>query len=422
MKKLFMLLLSLAVVCGCGKGELSESGGNGNPNIPNDPSDDPEPEKDIFLQFCIENFDTDGDGFVSQYEADKVTEMNCADMKILQLTNIKKFSNLKTLDCSGNKLVSLDLSKNLCLVTVNCTRNSALNSLTVGGCNELQTLDCSYCSLTSLDISSMAALQSVDCSNNALTSLKVGGCTAMRTLDCSYNKLSALDLSKIAGIVTVNCKHNSLSSLVLTDCAELVSLDCSGNSLTRLDVSCSLKLSWLDCSDNGSLKELWLYSTSQNIAHLTKNNDTELKYYRFAIGDTYSENGVEGIIFYVTDDGLHGKIVSTDETICQWSAENIKTYASLSYDGMENMKRIQGISGWHEKYPAFAWCADKGEGWYLPTIDELWGICELNISNNYYWSSIEVDDGKALCFSMRDGGGFWAYKYNAIYVRAVSAF
>ena len=31
-----------------------------------------------------------------------------------------------------------------------------------------------------------------------------------------------------------------------------------------------------------------------------------------------------------------------------------------------------------DDFPAFKWCREKGEGWYLPSIDEL-----LNIGHNY---------------------------------------
>lgn len=422
MKKLFILLLTFAVVCGCGKVELSENKGNNNTTIPDEPNLNP--EEDIFLQFCIENFDLDGDGAVSQYEADKVTSINCADMEIVRLTDIGKFSNLSTLDCSGNKLVALDLSKNRHLTSVNCKRNSSLRTLSVGGCNELRTLDCSYCPLSSLNLSSATALQSVDCSNNSLSTLNVGGCSALRTLDCSYNKLKTLDLSKTTGIVTVNCKRNSLTSLVLTGCTELVSLDCSYNSLSSLDVSDSLQLSTLDCSDNDSLKELWLYTADQNIAHLTKNNNTKIKYHPFAIGDTYSINGKKGIVFYITDNGIHGKIVSTDETQCQWSTEYIITGATDKNDGMANMKTIQKISGWREKYPAFAWCADKGDGWYLPAINELEAIYDLGIliSTNYYLSSTEYSTIDAMVMYMYNGNTRNYRKPGDHYVRAVSAF
>lgn len=419
MKKLLLILLPLAVVCGCGKINLSDENNN------NSYEPDIDPDEDIFLQFCIEKFDTDGDGVISQYEADKITSINCADMEIVRLTNIDKFSNLATLDCSGNKLASLDLSKNRHLTGVNCKRNS-LRSLSVAGCKELRTLDCSYNSLTSLDLSSATALQSVDCSNNSLATLNVGGCTALRTLDCSYNKLTTLDLSKTTGIVTLTCKRNSLKSLILTDCAELVSLDCSYNSLTTLDVSYCLKLSSLNCTDNPSLKELLLFSPGQKISDLDKDGNTNIKYYlsETGVGAKYSRNGKEGIVFYITSDGRHGKIVSEDKTNCAWSTENISTGATDENDGMANMKTIQAISGWREKYPAFAWCADKGDGWYLPAKNELITLYESRIinTNDYYWSSTENNRIYVWIVYMSSGRTYINYKDNDYYMRAVSAF
>lgn len=389
MKKLLLILLPLAVVYGCGKVELTENKGNDNPYIPDEPNIDP--EDDIFLQFCIEKFDTDGDGVVSQYEADKVRTITCSGMEIVKLTDIDKFSNLKTLDCSGNKLASLDLSKNRHLTDVNCSRNS-LRSLSVTGCKELQILKCSYNSLSSLDLSSATALLQVYCSNNSLATLNVGGCSELRTLYCSYNKLTTLDLSKITGIFIVDCKRNSLTSLILTDCIALASLYCSYNSLTSLDVSDCKTLSTLDCTDNTSLKELILFD--DEIDNLYKDNYTEIKYpeYYYSIGEKYSRNGKKGIVFYVTDNGLHGKIVSEDEMYCQWSVEDVRTSATDKNDGMANMKKIQAISGWHEKYPAFARCADKGDGWYLPALNELKTLYESKVvKSGWYWSSTECD-------------------------------
>lgn len=425
MKKLLLILLPLAVVCGCGKVELTENKGNDNPYIPDEPNIDP--EDDIFLQFCIEKFDTDGDGTVSQYEADQVKTISCVGMKITKLTDIDKFSNLETIDCSGNKLVSLDLSKNRHLTGVNCSRNS-LRSLSVAGCKELRTLDCSYNSLSSLDLSSATALQQVDCSNNSLATLNVGGCSALRTLDCSYNKLTTLDLSKTTGIVTVNCKRNSLTSLILADCTALASLDCSYNSLTSLDVSDCLKLSALDCTDNTSLKELILFDEYQIINNFDKDNYTEIKYSAcYNVGDKYSRNGKKGIVFYVTDNGLHGKIVSEDETYCAWSTEDVSTGATDENDGMANMKKIQTISGWHEKYPAFAWCADKGDGWYLPALNELKTLYEskaVKLELAYYWSSTEHSYERACDVNMYMYSGYdnLNHKNPYDYVRAVSAF
>lgn len=421
MKRLFILLLSLAV-CACGKTELAGPSDNSTPNIPAEPEPEPEPEEDIFLQFCIREFDTDGDGEVSQYEADQVRTIDCSGMEIVKLTGIGKFSNLETLDCSNNRLTTLDLSQNRHLASLICTRN-ALRKVTVAGCKELRTLDCAYNSLSSLDLSSVSALQRVDCSNNSLSTLNVGGCSSLRTLDCSYNSLAALDLSKTAGIVTVTCKRNALASLLLTDCAELVSLDCSYNSLTKLDVKDCRKLSSLNCTDNPYLTELWLWG-DQTISDLNKDYHTEIKYYLFEIGDRYSYKDKEGIVFAVSDGGRHGKIVSIDETVCAWSTEKITTGSTDENDGMKNLRTIQAIAGWHEKYPAFAWCADKGEGWYLPTLNELKTLYESGVLElGWYWSSSEEDYDCAWCVSMFSGDTRNRSKdYDSNYVRAVSVF
>jgi hypothetical protein len=71
------------------------------------------------------------------------------------------------------------------------------------------------------------------------------------------------------------------------------------------------------------------------------------------------------------------------------------------------MAAIKAIEGWEEKYPAFKWCADYGDGWYLPALNELhkiytnrevvnatlesYGYTGLNFSY-YYWSSTEADN------------------------------
>ena len=96
-------------------------------------------------------------------------------------------------------------------------------------------------------------------------------------------------------------------------------------------------------------------------------------------GDYYNENGVEGIVCSVTEDGLHGLVLSLDELFLQWSLlrkeELRQVGADARDDGRKNMEAVartieeQGLS-WAD-FPAFEWCRRKGEGWYLPAIDEL---------------------------------------------------
>ncbi len=91
----------------------------------------------------------------------------------------------------------------------------------------------------------------------------------------------------------------------------------------------------------------------------------------YKVGDYYDDGTKKGVVFEVTPDGKHGKIVSLEEAELSWSNEIAATGAKSSADGVVNMKVIQAIKGWRKQYPAFAWCAKLGKGWYLPAVEEL---------------------------------------------------
>ena len=110
----------------------------------------------------------------------------------------------------------------------------------------------------------------------------------------------------------------------------------------------------------------------------------ELK--RYAVGDYYDFNGVKGVVCKVTEDGLHGMVVSLDEVMIPWSVfrkPDLHTVGAVDRtDGRVNMQTVaryiaqNGLS-WDD-FPAFKWCREQGEGWYLPAIDEV-----LAIGNNF---------------------------------------
>ena len=110
----------------------------------------------------------------------------------------------------------------------------------------------------------------------------------------------------------------------------------------------------------------------------------ELK--RYAVGDYYDFNGVKGVVCKVTEDGLHGMVVSLDEVMIPWSVfrkPDLRTVGAVDRtDGWVNMQTVaryiaqNGLS-WDD-FPAFKWCREQGEGWYLPAIDEV-----LAIGNNF---------------------------------------
>lgn len=100
----------------------------------------------------------------------------------------------------------------------------------------------------------------------------------------------------------------------------------------------------------------------------------------YSIGDIYEKDGIKGVVVSLKDGGRHGLIMSLDETCLAWSKLPRKSVKKVGagdeFDGEANMKAVEqyikaNALSWSD-FPAFEWCRAKGEGWYLPSINELW--------------------------------------------------
>ena len=174
----------------------------------------------------------------------------------------------------------------------------------------------------------------------------------------------------------------------------------------------------------------------------------------YKVGDYYDDGKKRGVVFWVDETGQQGKIVSLMEskTQLQWTSDKIEQRRLIGADdeenGANNMAKVRQIYDWQSKYPAFKWCADLGEGWYLPAIEELKLFTLDNTVRNainqtlatkggtkipdidtfhWYWSSTErnVKYGGIFCawgVDVCSGDLGNPTKYDGSYVRAVSAF
>ncbi|MCH7534383.1 MAG: leucine-rich repeat domain-containing protein [Bacteroidetes bacterium] len=150
----------------------------------------------IFKAYLVGNtlINTNGDGEIQVAEASAFAgTIDVSWSSISDLTGIEAFTALTNLDCYGNSLTSLDVSKNILLGYLDCWNND-LTSLDVSKNTALTKLDCGNCSLTSLDVSQNTALTYLYCASNYLTSLDVSKNTALTILYCSSNSLTSLDL------------------------------------------------------------------------------------------------------------------------------------------------------------------------------------------------------------------------------------
>lgn len=118
--------------------------------------------------------------------------------------------------------------------------------------------------------------------------------------------------------------------------------------------------------------QAWAQQTAPQ--HATQDKSTTPPY---SVGDYYNENGLEGVVFEVNEDGTSGKILSLTETkgVRQWGTIGVGNKRFIGADNMDdgraNMEMVKQFDNWQETYPAFAWCAKLGRGWYLPAITEL---------------------------------------------------
>lgn len=121
-------------------------------------------------------------------------------------------------------------------------------------------------------------------------------------------------------------------------------------------------------------------------------------------GYFYDVNGVKGVVFEVSVDGKHGKIVSLNEGELTWGLSGTRVGAGNKEDGRVNEKKVKD-GGYFDRLPAFVWCEQNGEDWYLPAVNELevlYGVKTVvnstleakgyvPISNAWHLSSSESD-------------------------------
>ena len=105
---------------------------------------------------------------------------------------------------------------------------------------------------------------------------------------------------------------------------------------------------------------------------------------RYEIGELYDRNGVRGIVIEVDAEG-HGIVMSIAQANLRWcefkKSDAVRLGLDDQHDGAVNQAAFarmadEGKVRW-EDYPAFKWCRDLGEGWYLPAINEVLRIGHL---------------------------------------------
>ena len=191
---------------------------------------------------------------------------------ITSLRGIKYLNYVKDLNCSGQKLKTLNLELNSRVEKLNCSGNQLTDLWLDPRGNSLKYLTCSVNELTALDLSKSPELTELSCSSNKLTSLDLSANTklqkivaqtnALTTLDTrnlpelthlylwGNHDLKSIDVSKNTKLEILSASHGKLTSLNVKNNRMLVELHVYDNQLTALDVSSNYLLKRLGCYEN----------------------------------------------------------------------------------------------------------------------------------------------------------------------------
>ena len=309
MKKVIAICLALALVLGLAPAFSFEAHAASGVaiNATNFPDE-------AFRDYVSQNFDLDGNGYLSTSERGKVDGIYVSELGISNLKGVERFTNLKELNCSSNNLKKLDVSKNTALETLSCANNK-LTSLILN--SAVRSLFCFGNKLTKLDLSASAAISTLYCDDNALTELDVSGLSDLSVLLCGGNALTELDVSHNTSLSHLQCQSNSLTSLDVSNNPSLWHFDCSNNHLQTIDVTHNSMLSFLLCQGN-ELKKLNV-SKNEYLNYLNCSSNAltqlDLRNVKYLNQLFCSNNNLTSILFADYDDSPLSLLNCSDNAI-----------------------------------------------------------------------------------------------------------
>ena len=284
-------------------------------------------EDSKFKEYILANFDKDGNGSISQSEANEITEIDCSGLGISSIAEIKNFPNLVSLNCSNNSIAELDLTGNLLLETLDCSNNkltsldifvntkiTSLNTIgnsidkirvwdefdeydsnykkdesTIWDRNNILFKDANFKSylLMNFDLDGDGEISKNEA--NEVTAININGksvsdvsgieyFTNLTSFDCSNNQITKLDVSKNTSLQTLSCYGNDLQLLDFSNCKNLTTIYLLENGKNVItDNSSSIEESYMMTIDKSSYSNLVLSFANTQILQLNCTNNESLQ-------------------------------------------------------------------------------------------------------------------------------------------------
>lgn len=154
---------------------------------------------------------------------EQLKELNISECGLSEFTTL--MHNLKTLNCVGNRLTSLDPELFPSLVEL-CCRDNQITDVNPEAWSCLEVLDCSENPIRTIDVLSTTRLKNLRCYDTPITELVIG--PSIEILICGESDLERIDLSRAANIYTFECTQSSVKELNFSN-TNVYWIDCSRN-------------------------------------------------------------------------------------------------------------------------------------------------------------------------------------------------
>ena len=238
-----------------------------------------------FRSFVAQTYDANLDGVLNALEILSAKRIDVREQEISDLRGIEHFTAATWLNCSGNRLTSLDVSTNPALTGLNCSANQ-LTELDIRANTVLDSLYCDDNLLTELDVSANTALIALSCGDNLLTELDVSTNTKLFSLECKNNHLTSLDVYANPSLTNYNCNFSGQKAA-----AELLETD----GTYRLDLAALVGAEYVD---RVTVTTVTPADAAFSVADGILTAETELT----GLTYTYAHGGPDGVTMDVTLD------------------------------------------------------------------------------------------------------------------------
>ncbi|WP_345141781.1 LamG-like jellyroll fold domain-containing protein [Flavobacterium ginsengiterrae] len=241
------------------------------------------PDSNFEERLIMLGIDKDGkNGKVLNTSISKIDHLYVGEYAIKDLTGISGFTSLKGLNVSGNELTSLDLSKNTLLDTLDCSKNKLRTLNLKNGNNKkfysetsnfsnnpdltcIQVDDVTYANANWASIKDATAAYNTNCEviyaiipdsnfeqklidlgidtdglNGKITTANISSITSLDLSNSNIKNLTGIEY--FTSLTSLDVSNNQITSLDLSGNLFLETLNASSNQLTTLDVSKNTKL------------------------------------------------------------------------------------------------------------------------------------------------------------------------------------